>query len=1555
MQTPLSLFGLTQLNRAMVPDWRFISLYLLLILCFQSKTFAQNIIWNKTFGGSNQEVLSSVQRTNDGGYILGGWSGSGISGNKTVASKGANDFWVVKLKADGSKEWEKAIGSEGNDHLVSVQQTRDGGFILGGVSDGGVSGDKTEDRRGRAYTWDYWIVKLNANGSKEWDKTFGGGEGDWGDELTSLQQTSDGGYILGGWTDSGKSGDKSEGNKGVYDFWIVKIKSDGSKEWDKTIGGDNGDYLTSMQQTRDGGYILGGASGSGKSGDKTQANKSGDYWVVKLKSDGSKEWDKTIGSDNGDYLTSVQQTRDGGYLLGGYSSSGINGHKSEASKGSDDYWIVQLQADGSKVWDKTIGGKNYDQLTSLQQTSDGGYILGGYSNSKPSGDKSEERNGEEGEGYFNTSDYWVVKLNADRSKVWDKTVKGKKNSHNKLAALQQTSDGNFIVAGTSNYSSGLSDYWVVKLGDSGRNIPQAITFEPIAYKNSTDKPFALSATATSGLPVTFSVISGPATVKGNMVTITGLGEVIIKAYQAGNATYKSAEATRTFLVRDDILKSWDKTFGGTNLDQLTAMVATSDDGYLLGGFSTSGVTGNKSQANKGKKDYWLVKTNKQGQKVWDKAFGSSGSDSLTSIIATPDDGYLLGGSSNSGKSNDKSQASKGNTDYWIVKIDSQGNKLWDKTYGGNKADNLSAILATSNRQYLLGGSSNSDKSGDKSQAGKGKSDYWLVLIDELGNKIWDQTYGGDKSDNLAAIIATNNGGYLVGGSSASGKSSDKSQETRGLEDYWILRLKADGTKLWDKTYGGITEAFQVEDCFEEDPANCFYLNGRSVLTSLAATQNGGFMLGGSSNAAKGGEKSEDNLGTFLYNDYLTDYWVVKIDENGNKVWDNTYNGLSKNLPDGHYWSFFTGNSTLKTIFPTTDGNYLLAGTSDADKGVDKSQESRFEDPYSSQRDDYWVIKIDESGTKIKDWTIGGFSNDHLTAIVPVAEEGYVLGGYSVSRLGADKSENSWDISENFRESSDYWIVKIEEELPLTAQWNMRYGGSGNEGFTTIIKTADGGYLSGGYSASGVSGDKSQASQGKNDYWIVKSDKDGKKLWDKRYGGSADDYLNRIIQTKDGGYLLAGSSLSGKSGDKSEASHGDRDYWLLKIDKVGTKEWDKSYGGSGYDELKKVLQLSTGEYILAGYSNSPVSGNKTQASQGGNDFWIVKISSKGEKFWDKRYGGKEEEVLGGIVPTAEEGFLLGGSSWSGKSGNKTEASRGKSDFWLVAVDNEGQQLWDKTYGGIGEDQAFSLGKAGKDYFIAGQSDSPAGLDKIRDSQGGLDYWLLKVSSTGEKVWDKRYGGSKDDELRASIQTQDGGYLLAGKSFSNKSGNKRQDSQGSSDYWMVKADKEGQYEWSKTFGGSGAEELRAVIQTSEGGYLLGGKSDSGVSGDRTQPSQGGTDYWLVKVAPEDSPIVAEREATLVAEPIVKTELSPLTVYPNPAKDQVTIRFTLLLTQDVSLKVYNNQGQEVSTIFQGEVPANQTYTCKWNAGTHSAGIYILRLQTKEQDSHRKIMLVR
>ncbi len=357
------------------------------------------IIWDKTFGGSSEDRLRSIQQTSDGGYILGGNSESGISGNKTEINLGQQDYWIIKIDSLGILEWQNTVGGNNNEYLYSIEQTIDGGFILGGYSESGISGDKTEASIGGQ---DYWVVKVNNLGEIEWDETIGGTEND---NLFSVQQTSDGGYILGGYTSSGISGDKTEASLGVgyTDYWVIKINSVGGILWQNTIGGNFNDYLQSIDQTADGGYIIGGYSLSELSGDKTEINLGNyDYWVLKLNALGSIQWQNTIGGVNFDQLTSVEQTSDGLYIIGGYSNSGYSPDITDYGFASINYLIFKLNSIGDILWDNQLGGNGEDYNTALKQTSDGGYIVGGYTNYGPSGDITETN--------YGGTDFWVVKL-----------------------------------------------------------------------------------------------------------------------------------------------------------------------------------------------------------------------------------------------------------------------------------------------------------------------------------------------------------------------------------------------------------------------------------------------------------------------------------------------------------------------------------------------------------------------------------------------------------------------------------------------------------------------------------------------------------------------------------------------------------------------------------------------------------------------------------------------------------------------------------------------------------------------------------------------------------------------------------------------------------------------------------------------------------------------------------------------------------------------------------------------------------------------------------------
>jgi hypothetical protein len=486
----------------------------------------------------------------------------------------------------------------------------------------------------------------------------------------------------------------------------------------------------------------------------------------------------------------------------------------------------------------------------------------------------------------------------------------------------------------------------------------------------------------------------------------------------------------------------------------------------------------------------------------------------------------------------------------------------------------------------------------------------------------------------------------------------------------------------------------------------------------------------------------------------------------------------------------------------------------------------------------------------------------------------------------------------------------------TKLWDRTFGGSEIEYLTTTLQTRDGGYIIGGTSDSDISGDKTQSSQGTRDYWLVKIDANGDKEWDRTFGGSSFNALESLQQTSDGGYILGGTSDSGISGDKTQPSRGDKDYWLVKISATGTKQWDRTFGGSNYDYLGVVQQTSDGGYLLGGDSTSPLSGEKTQTGRGSFDYWVVKVDANGAKQWDQCFGGSGADHLYAMHQTRGGGYILGGYSDSGIGGDKTQSIKGGNDYWLVKLDANGTKEWDQSYGGSSDDNLKTMQQTREGgYILGGYSESGISGEKTQPSQGEGDYWLVKVDANGTKQWDQSYGGSRFDALTKLQQTSDGGYIMGGASASGISGDKTQPSRGDTDFWLVKTDAGGTKLWDQSLGGTGLDELLSLQQTSDGGYILAGQSDSGISGDKTQPSQGLYDYWVIKLGA--APLASAAAASS----------SVLSAYPNPTSSQLTLRGPL----GTPYQLLNQLGQVVRT---GRVSAQAL-----NVQALPAGLYLLR----------------
>jgi len=406
-------------------------------------------------------------------------------------------------------------------------------------------------------------------------------------------------------------------------------------------------------------------------------------------------------------------------------------------------------------------------------------------------------------------------------------------------------------------------------------------------------------------------------------------------------------------------------------------------------------------------------------------------------------------------------------------------------------------------------------------------------------------------------------------------------------------------------------------------------------------------------------------------------------------------------------------------------------------------------------------------------SFGGAQDELGYSIIQTNDRGYIIAGSTTS--------NDDDISGNHSIYSDFWIVKINNTGTL--QWQKCYGGTNNEGATSIIQTTDGGYAITGYATS-TDGDVT-GNHGGEDYWVVKINSTGTIQWEKSYGGTGDDYANKIIQTYDGGYAIIGYSYS-SDGDVT-GNHGNGDCWLVKTDSAGTIQWQKCYGGSQLDQANSIVQTADSGYAIAGYTNSSDgdvtgwhSGYDVNLSSYTFDFWVIKTNMSGTIQWENCYGGSWYDEANAILQTSDGGYILAGETGS-IDGDVTGDHANSNDDWVIKLDSTGTLQWEKCYGGSIGDWANSIiVDNGGGYVFAGTVNSNDG--DVTGFHGDVDYWIVKIDTSGSIVWEECLGGSAGDEANAIIQTSDNGYAIAGWSKSidgEVTGN-----HGNWDYWIVK---------------------------------------------------------------------------------------------------------------------------------------------------------------------------
>ncbi|WP_298397777.1 T9SS type A sorting domain-containing protein [Flavobacterium sp.] len=500
-------------------------------------------------------------------------------------------------------------------------------------------------------------------------------------------------------------------------------------------------------------------------------------------------------------------------------------------------------------------------------------------------------------------------------------------------------------------------------------------------------------------------------------------------------------------------------------------------------------------------------------------------------------------------------------------------------------------------------------------------------------------------------------------------------------------------------------------------------------------------------------------------------------------------------------------------------------------------------------------------------------------------------------------------------------------------WQNKIGGINDDFYNNSDVTIDDGLIIGGRSTSNISGDKTENSKGGSDYWIVKINHLGNVVWDKTIGGGnpnfyEDDVFTCLKSTLDGGYIIGGHSDSPISGDKTiDSFDNSDDFWILKLNEFGIIQWQKVFGGSLVDVPTAIKNTFDNGFVIVGYSDSNISGNKTENSKGLIDIWILKLDSLGNIVWQKTIGGTGFDSANCVVQTNDGGFLIGGDSTSNISGDKTEDSRGLRDFWIVKINSLGDLQWQKTIGGNNVDYLLNIISKNNNFVLIGSSKSNISGEKLENSRGGYDCWIMEIDSLGTILWQKTIGGNGDDYFGNIISTNDSNYIISGSSSSNISAEKTEDSKGGFDAWILKIDSFGNILWQKTIGGSDLDGLEIIDQPNDNSFLLSGSSNSFVSGEITENPIGGSDYWVLKLEPEN---LSNQE---------NNSFSNIQIYPNPNNGILNIDFGGF-QETISISITNVLGQLISKYNFNQISEKQIQLSEPN------GIYFLEIRNEKNE---------
>jgi len=473
--------------------------------------------------------------------------------------------------------------------------------------------------------------------------------------------------------------------------------------------------------------------------------------------------------------------------------------------------------------------------------------------------------------------------------------------------------------------------------------------------------------------------------------------------------------------------------------------------------------------------------------------------------------------------------------------------------------------------------------------------------------------------------------------------------------------------------------------------------------------------------------------------------------------------------------------------------------------------------------------------------------------------------------------------------SCFWITQISAQISDTL-WTKTFGTENHDRGYEVKQTSDGGYIIAGLTDSFGRG---------LDYLLIRTDELGTLMWFNAYGGTEWDESFSVQETNDGGFIIAGHSMSFGAGKF--------DIWLVKTDTEGDTLWTKTFGGSSNDFGTSVIQSTDGGYILLGH---------TWSFGNASDIWLIKTDSSGNELWSKRYGGSLPDQSNSVQQTEDGGYVIVGYTES--------FGAGSGDIWLIKTDDTGDTLWTKTFGGSEWEEADYVQQTSDGgYIIVGEISS--------FGAGKNDIWLIKTDESGDSLWSKTIGGTNFEEAHSVLQTSDGGYIIVGETRSHGAG--------LYDVWVVRTNASGDLLWHKPLGGADHDQGHSIAKTNDGGFVVVGYTAS--------YGAGGDDVWLIKFDIEKVGI----EETVEGK-ILNFSLSQN--YPNPFNPTTIINYSIPVKQNVRLTVFDLKGREVYRLVQNELPAGRYYL-KWDASGLPSGMYLYKIQAGDLVITKKMLLIR